>query len=210
MSTVLNTLIQRFCQESKIEMPNIQALEETFKNELSFREKWKNFEAWFEQHPALESLEPYGFDLLLAHYIGSENSNLPEDYFESEEWADIEDEMGDRGSEWLNLLVYLEDCKMNEIEPELDDFLHDFLLVEEDEFQDEHELYEPLIILQGSIGEDADTLIKACHAVEANELGPLLTVLILFFNGEQGVPKLLNPLEAGLLAASQLAQEKGL
>ncbi len=210
MSTVLNTLIQRFCQESKIEMPNIEALEETFKNQLNFREKWKNFEAWFEQHPALESLEPYGFDLLLAHYIGSENSNLPEDYFDSEEWADIEDEMGDRGSEWLNLLVYLEDCKMNEIEPELDDFLHDFLLVEEDEFQDEHELYEPLIVLQGSIGEDADTLINACRAVDANELGPLLTVLILFFNGEQGVPKLLNPLEAGLLAASQLAQDKGL
>jgi hypothetical protein len=191
-------------------MPNIQVLQETFDNQLDFRAKWKSFEDWFEQHPALEALEPYGFDLLLAHYIGSENNNLPEDYFESEEWADIEDEMGDRGSEWLNLLVYLEDCKMNEIEPELDDFLHDFLLVEEDEFQDEHELYEPLIVLQGSIGAEADALIKACRAVESNELGPLLTVLLLFFNGEQGVPESLNALESALLAASQVAQEKGL
>ena len=210
MSTVLNTLIQRFCQVGRIEMPNIQVLQETFDNQLDFRAKWKSFEDWFEQHPALEALEPYGFDLLLAHYIGSENNNLPEDYFESEEWADIEDEMGDRGSEWLNLLVYLEDCKMNEIEPELDDFLHDFLLVEEDEFQDEHELYEPLIVLQGSIGAEADALIKACRAVESNELGPLLTVLLLFFNGEQGVPESLNALESALLAASQVAQEKGL
>ena len=67
---------------------------------------------------------------------------------EYEEWEAIEDETMDRGTELLNMFLYLGECKDDEIEPELDDFLKEFLLVDEDEFQDEHEIYEDIIANQ--------------------------------------------------------------
>jgi len=63
---------------------------------------------------------------------------LEEDYLDSPEWEDIEEETLDRGTELLNLLLYLNECEEEDIVPELDDYLKEFLLVYEDEFQDEY------------------------------------------------------------------------
>src|SRR5690606_40187841 len=66
----------------------------------------------------------------------------------------IEEETIDRGSEMLNILLYLRECADDDIEPSLEDFLKEFLLVEEDEFQDEYRIYEKLIANQILIESD--------------------------------------------------------
>jgi len=70
---------------------------------------------------------------------------LEDDYLETKEWESIEEETIDRGTELLNLLLYLNECSDEDIEPDLEDYLKEFLLVDEDEFQDEHRIYEPVI-----------------------------------------------------------------
>jgi len=87
------------------------------------------------------------------NFFSNDVLKLEDDYLDSEEWEAIEDETIDRGTELLNIFLYLGECKDDEIEPELDDFLKEFLLVDEDEFQDEHEIYEDSIANQ--IGVDS-------------------------------------------------------
>jgi hypothetical protein len=42
----------------------------------------------------------------------------------------------------------LNECRDEGIEPSLEDYLTEFLLVDDDEFQDEHQIYEPIIANQ--------------------------------------------------------------
>lgn len=207
MIQVLHSLFSTYCQVKQISQPDISQLEHLLKNDSPFREKWKALDDWFEQNTSFEELEPYAFDLLVATFVNLEYVELPDEYFESEEWQEIEEDMADRGSEWLNLLVYLQDCSLNELEPELDDFLYSFLLVEEDEFQDEHEIYEPIIVLEEVIGQEPEAIVEACRKSDAGELGPLFPAILLYFNDQKKIPQGLTPLEAGLLAASYTAGE---
>jgi hypothetical protein len=207
MIQILQSLFSAYCQGKQIPQPDISKLELLLKNDSPFRDKWKALDEWFEQNASFEELEPYVFDLLVATFVNLEYVEIPDEYFESKEWQEIEEDMSDRGSEWLNLLVYLQDCSMNELEPELDDFLYSFLLVEEDEFQDEHEIYEPLIILEEVIEQEPEAIVEACRKSDAGELGPLLPAMLLYFNEKKVIPAGLTPLETGLLAASYTAGE---
>src|SRR6185437_4620874 len=81
-------------------------------------------------------------------FFSADVKKLEEDYLDSPEWEAIEEQTLDRGTELLNLLLYLNECEDEDIEPELEDYLKEFLLVDEDEFQDEHRIYEPVIVNQ--------------------------------------------------------------
>src|SRR5690606_41557779 len=83
--------------------------------------------------------------MLIINFIAEDVQKLEEDYLESEEWEQIEEDTLDRGTELLNVFLYLKECADDEIEADLDDYLKEFLLVEEDEFQDEHRIYEKVI-----------------------------------------------------------------
>ena len=96
----------------------------------------------------MESLRELFFDLLLINFFSEDVKKLDDDYLETKEWERIEEETLDRGTELLNTLLYLNECADEDIEPGLDDYLKEFLLVDEDEFQDEHRIYEPVIINQ--------------------------------------------------------------
>lgn len=122
-----------------------ERLIEVFSKDLGFLQKVEEFDGAFDEHPAFEELREVFFDLLMINFFASDVKKLEEDYLDSEEWADIEEETIDRGTELLNLLLYINECHDEKITPELDDFLKEFLLVEEDEFQDEFHIYEDLI-----------------------------------------------------------------
>jgi len=139
-----------------------QLLEEAlgiFGSEASFMEKVALLDDWVDEHPRLEELREILFDLLLMNFLAADVQRLEEDYLESAEWEEIEDQTIDRGTELLNLLLYLRECMDEEIEATLEDFLKEFLLVDEDEFQDEYHIYEPIIanqmLLESSYGEIA-------------------------------------------------------
>jgi len=119
---------------------------------------------------------------LLMNFFSADVIKLEEDYLDSPEWEQIEEDTLDRGTELLNVLLYLNECKDEDIEPELEDFLKEFLLVEEDEFQDEHRIYEDIIanqiLMESSIEDIAKT---AANIDEESELKELFYPIMCFF-----------------------------
>ena len=120
-------------------------LVEVFELDANFMEKVEKFDAVFDEYPKFEELREVYFDLLMINFFTSDVAKLEEDYLESKEWEAIEEETIDRGTELLNLLLYINECHDEQIKPDLEDFLKEFLLVDEDEFQDEYHIYEDLI-----------------------------------------------------------------
>ncbi|SMO47444.1 hypothetical protein [Solitalea koreensis] len=125
-----------------------QQLENVFNAEVGFKAKMNAMDEVFDGHPEFANLREVTFDLLLINFFNSDAKKLQEDYLESPEWMKIEDETIDRGTELLNLFLYLQECEDEEIEPELTDYLKEFLLIEEEEFQEELEIYEDVIANQ--------------------------------------------------------------
>lgn len=141
------------------------ALIDIFASDNDFLDKVDEMDALFDDYPQMEALHEVFFDLLMINFFSADMRQLDEDYLETEEWEEIEEETIDRGTELLNLLLYLNECKDESIEPSLEDYLKEFLLVDEDEFQDEHRIYEPVIanqqLVEGTpeeVNEVADTL----------------------------------------------------
>lgn len=126
----------------------LEKLIQVFNTDASYLEKLELLDQSFDDYPLFDELREVYVDLLLMNFFSSDVLKLEDDYLDSEEWEAIEDETIDRGTELLNIFLYLGECKDDEIEPELDDFLKEFLLVDEDEFQDEHEIYEDIIANQ--------------------------------------------------------------
>jgi len=125
------------------------ALKEKFNNvfasEDDFLSKVDSLDEVFDDYPQMEALREVFFDLLMINFFSADVKKLEDDYLDSKEWEEIEEDTLDRGSELLNLLLYLNECEDEDIEPGLEDYLKEFLLVDEDEFQDEYRIYEPVI-----------------------------------------------------------------
>jgi len=149
---------------------------DVFNLDAPFMEKVALMDEAFDDEPKLDLLREVFFDLLMINFFAEDVKKLEEDYLDTKEWEDIEEETIDRGTELLNVLLYIRECHDEEIEPELEDFLKEFLLVEEDEFQDEHRIYEDIIanqiLMEGSIEEIAKT---------SNELDPESELKDLFY-----------------------------
>ena len=100
-----------------------------FSTDKPFLEKVDDMDAVFDAEPQLEALREVYFDLLMINFFSADAIKLEEDYLESAEWEAIEEDTLDRCSELLNLLLYLTECIDEDIDPELEDYLKEFLLV---------------------------------------------------------------------------------
>jgi len=157
-------------------------ISEVFNQQQPYLDKVASMDAVFDDQPVFENLREIFFDLLLINFFTEDVQKLEEDYLESPEWEAIEEQTLERGTELLNVLLYLKECEDEEIEPELDDFLKEFLLVDEDEFQDEHHIYEDIIanqtLIEGSLAEVA----KAAQNISStSELKDLFYPIVAFF-----------------------------
>ncbi|WP_134088437.1 hypothetical protein [Olivibacter sp. XZL3] len=158
------------------------ALVDVFNSEESYMQKVALLDDCFDSNPSYEDLREIMFDLLLMNFFAADVEKLEEDYLESEEWEDIEEQTIDRGTELLNLLLYLRECADEEIEPELDDFLKEFLLVDEDEFQDEHRIYEPMIANQMLVDSSYEEISRvAAKLDDQQELADIFYPIMSFF-----------------------------
>ena len=165
---------------------NVKAVNEemvkVFSADEDFLSKVDLLDAAFDNNPQLEELREVFFDLLLMNFFSADVIKLEEDYLESAEWEQIEEDTLDRGTELLNVLLYINECEEEDIEPELEDFLKEFLLVDEDEFQDEHRIYEEIIenqiLMEGSIEDIANV---AAEIDEESELKELFYPVMCFF-----------------------------
>jgi hypothetical protein len=157
-------------------------LVKVFDADQSYLEKVAAMDEVFDLNPPFESLREVCFDLLLINFFTEDVQKLEEDYLESEEWEDIEEETLDRGTELLNVLLYIKECEDEELEPELGDFLREFLLVDEDEFQDEHRIYEDVIANQILVDSSLDEVARVAKSLpEFSELKELFYPMMAFF-----------------------------
>src|SRR3984893_7459190 len=149
VESAIEAALEAFTKYSTfVATPFISVFKEAFASDEDFLTKVDLLDEVFDDYPKLEELREVFFDLLMINFFSADVKKLEEDYLDSPEWEDIEEETLDRGTELLNLLLYLNECEEEDIEPELDDYLKEFLLVDEDEFQDEYNIYEPVIAHQ--------------------------------------------------------------
>lgn len=166
-----------FAMLNEIELPDNKreqltaALTSCFPSESGQEfDKLADFDEIFDANPELEEYYDYLFDLLMVSFIMAA-SGENEDYFESEDWMDLEEECSERGTEGLNVLLYLLEAAETEAEISMDDFLDDFLLVDEDEFQDEHEIYREVILNRNLLDSEFSSMLEVLKA--SNEDSPL-------------------------------------
>ncbi|WP_288880658.1 hypothetical protein [Pedobacter panaciterrae] len=173
-----------------------ESLVEVFNKDLGFIEKVEEFDEVFDEHPSFEELREVFFDLLMINFFSIDIKKLEEDYLDSEEWLRIEEETIDRGTELLNLLLYINECHDERIKPELGDFLKEFLLVEEDEFQDEFHIYEDLISNQQLIEGSVEDICSHVGMIDlGEEMEDLFVPFMVFFHQPKANDKIIKELE---------------
>ncbi len=162
-----------------------EGLVKVFDSNADYLEKVAAMDSEFDDNPDYESLRELFFDLLLINFFNEDVRKLEEDYLDSPEWEAIEEKTLDRGTELLNLMLYLKECEDEDIEPDLEDFLKEFLLVDEDEFQDEHRIYEDVIANQILIDSDLKEVARVAKELpEDSELKELFYPMIGFFRDQ--------------------------
>jgi hypothetical protein len=167
-----------------------------FSQDLGFLEKVEAFDAVFDENPAFDELREVFFDLLMINFFSSDMKKLEEDYLDTEEWENIEEETIDRGTELLNLLMYINECHDEQIKPELGDFLKEFLLVEEDEFQDEFMIYEDLISNQQLAESSIEDICSHADMIDlGEEMEQLFVPFMAFFYEPKGTEAVVKDLE---------------
>jgi hypothetical protein len=157
-----------------------------FASDDDFLTKVGLLDAVFDDYPQLEELREVFFDMLMINFFSEDVKKLDDDYLETPEWEDIEEQTLDRGTELLNLLLYLNECEDENIDPELEDYLKEFLLVDEDEFQDEYRIYEPVIAHQILIESPVSEVSKVAKTIpEDSEVKELFYPMICFFQNPE-------------------------
>lgn len=160
--------------------------EKLFSSDDDFLKKVDSLDEIFNDNPKLEELHEVFFDLLMVNFFSEDVKKLEDDYLDTPEWEKIEEQTLDRGTELLNLLLYLNECEDEGIDPELDDYLKEFLLVDEDEFQDEYRIYEPVIANQILIESPAAEIAKVAGTLDDDsELKELFYPMICFFQNPE-------------------------
>ena len=165
--------------------PFFESLVQVFDSKEDYLNKVADMDSKFDDNPDYESLRELFFDLLLINFFNEDVRKLEEDYLESPEWEAIEEKTLDRGTELLNLMLYLKECEDEDIEPDLGDFLKEFLLVDEDEFQDEHRIYEDVIANQILVDSDLKEVARVANDLpEDSELKELFYPMVGFFRDQ--------------------------
>lgn len=175
--------INTYANLEKIKIEGFEAaIEKAFDADVDFMTKLGQVDAVFDEYQKFEELREVFFDLLMINFFAEDVQKLEEDYLDSTEWEAIEEETLDRGTELLNVFLYLKECADDEIAPDLEDYLVEFLLVEEDEFQDEHRIYELVIANQILIESDYSEIAKVSATVhDEDELYELFNPILSFF-----------------------------
>lgn len=151
-----------------------------------FLNRVERLDSCLSQSPDFKEIEEVLFDLLLVKFLSTENRS--EDYFDSSEWEQIENKTIDRGTELLNLFLYLSEAFDTEVEVSLDDFLQEFLLIDEDEFQDELKIYESFIKHENLLEADIETLREIQNGIkDDNPIKELFVPMVLFFQAAEEI-----------------------
>jgi hypothetical protein len=151
-----------------------------YETQTDFFEILKKMDALIEANEKTLAMQEILFDFLILNYMSKKTELEGEDYLDTQEWMAIEDATADRGTEFLNLIVYLSECILDEIEPDLDDYIDEFLLTEDDLDQDEFAIYETVIKNRELVDAPLETLLNI--EVEQDEIKDIFLPMMCFFN----------------------------
>jgi hypothetical protein len=179
----LTESLAKFAEITKIGSEELlDKLVGVFEADDHFMAKVAKFDEVFNEYPKFDELREVYFDLLMINFFTSDVNKLEADYLDSKEWEDIEDQTIDRGTELLNLLLYINECHDEQIKPGLEDFLKEFLLVDEDEFQDEFNIYEDLISNQQLAESSVEDICNNAKLMDlGEEMEELFVTFMVFF-----------------------------
>ncbi len=183
VESAVTAALSAFSQYNSFDATQLESnFQEVLSSPVDFLSKIDLLDKVFDNNPKVEALRELFFDLLLINFFSEDVKKLEDDYLETKEWEKIEEETLDRGTELLNVLLYLNECADEDIEPELEDYLKEFLLVDEDEFQDEHRIYEPVIENQILMESPVSEIAKvAAKLPEDSELKEVFYPMMCFF-----------------------------
>ncbi|MFN4082832.1 MAG: hypothetical protein ACK4K9_04310 [Bacteroidia bacterium] len=156
---------------------------------VEFLERIKQLDEFTENNSFLDNINDLLFDLALVYHLSVEVND--EDYFETKEWSKIEDKSIGRGSELLNMLLYIDEALSYEIEISLDDFLNEHLLVDDDDLRQDVDIYEPLIANPDIVDAEVDTIIELRKKLkDSYPLKQFIVPITLYFkhSGEDDTP----------------------
>ena len=187
IKTAIETALKAFAEYNAIDAVSLrQEFFAVFSSDKDFLGKVDDLDKVFDDDSTLEVLREVFFDLLLINFFSEDVKKLEEDYLETKEWESIEEQTLDRGTELLNLLLYLNECEDEDIEPGLEDYLKEFLLVDEDEFQDEYRIYEPVIENQILIESPVSEISKAARQLpDDSEIKEIFYPMMCFFQNPE-------------------------
>lgn len=183
INAAIKAALQAFTNYGSFDATSLNnQIDRVFASDEDFMTKVGLLDGVFDENPQLEELREVFFDLLMINFFSADVKKLEDDYLETPEWEEIEEQTLDRGTELLNLLLYLNECEDEDIEPELEDYLKEFLLVDEDEFQDEYRIYEPVIAHQVLMESPAAEINKVAQKLpDDSELKELFYPMMCFF-----------------------------
>ena len=183
VDSALNAALSVFSEYSDFDASKLVfAFRSVVSSQQDFLAKVDLLDKVFDDNPQMESLREVFFDLLLINFFSEDVKKLEDDYLETKEWEKIEEQTLDRGTELLNLFLYLNECADEDIEPGLEDYLKEFLLVDEDEFQDEYRIYEPIIKNQILIESPVSEIARVAGSLpDDSELKEIFYPMMCFF-----------------------------
>lgn len=177
--------------------------------DLDFSQKLKQSDALAQKLEEADFVKELSFDWLMASFLADEERD--EEFLDSEEFEQMENRYEGRGTELMNLLVYLEECRENDIQPSYQDFVHEFLITDDEDVQEDITLYEDFLGLEEVLEAPFEAFLpKLTQMTEQSQLGSFLPVLASYFKNPLKGDKTLvsailaglsNPVEAGILGA---------
>jgi|SRR5437588_361397 len=187
VEAAVSAALSAFSQYNSFDATKLKPIfDEVLSSPVDFLSKVDLLDKVFDNNPKIEALRELFFDLLLINFFSEDVKKLEDDYLETKEWEKIEEETLDRGTELLNVLLYLNECADEDIEPELEDYLKEFLLVDEDEFQDEHRIYEPVIENQILMESPVSEIAKVAEKLpDDSEIKEIFYPMMCFFQNLQ-------------------------
>lgn len=155
----------------------------------------------------LQPYREYFFDLLYVSWLSWQESQGNDDWMETPEWQRLEEKLAERGTEMLTMFMYLQEVVDSDLKANLDDFLEQFLIDEEMDFQEDLEVYEEVLANRAWLDLTFAKMVKKAESMEDETAIPeLFTPLFCFFKSpEKAQINLLATLGAGGNTARNLS-----
>lgn len=147
----------------------------------------------------LQPYREYLFDLQYVAWLSWQESMGNDDWMDSPEWQRLEEKLAERGTEMLTLLMYLQEVVDSDLKANLDDFLEQFLIDEEMDFQEDLEVYEEVLTHRDWLDLTYVEMVQKAEAMASDTAIPeVFAPLFCFFKSpEKAQINLLATLGAG-------------